>query len=83
MTIDYGTLRQPKPSNEGGTELFDIEDTELAVALREVDLPSEELMVRVVASQDNEFICTTCLLVHDRRNLAEQGGNVRICSDCA
>ena len=48
------------------------------------DLSGEELTVKVLPKQDDEFTCASCFLVHHRSRLAEQSSNGRlICRDCA
>ncbi|GAA2812896.1 DUF4193 domain-containing protein [Kitasatospora aburaviensis] len=48
------------------------------------DLSGEELTVRVVPLQQDEFTCMTCFLVHHRAQLAGQDKNGQpICVDCA
>lgn len=46
-------------------------------------LSGEELTVKVVPKQADEFTCARCFLVHHRSRLAEQHGNELICRDCA
>jgi hypothetical protein len=53
------------------------------VDVDEGDLSGEELSVRVVPKQDDEFTCTSCFLVYHRNRLAEQNGTELICVDCA
>jgi hypothetical protein len=47
------------------------------------DLSSEELTVRVVPKQDDEFTCSRCFLVHHRSRLATERNGRPICRDCA
>jgi len=46
-------------------------------------LSGEELTVKVLPKQADEFTCARCFLVHHRSRLAEQQGNELICRDCA
>lgn len=46
------------------------------------DLSAEELAVRVVPEQQDEFTCSTCFLVHHRSQLARVTGGQQVCSDC-
>jgi hypothetical protein len=46
-------------------------------------LSGEELTVKVLPKQADEFTCARCFLVHHRSRLAEQQGNLLICRDCA
>ena len=45
------------------------------------DLSDEELVVRVIPKQADEFTCSSCFLVHHRSRLADAGA--MICTDCA
>ncbi|MCS4484434.1 DUF4193 domain-containing protein [Gleimia sp. 6138-11-ORH1] len=54
------------------------EDYELPGA----DLSSEDLTVRVVPKQEDEFTCSECFLVHHRSQLAEERDGELICAEC-
>lgn len=67
---------------------IDIDETELneALELPGADLSGlsgEELTVRVIPKQDDEFTCSRCFLVHHRSRLARQNKGQFICRDCA
>lgn len=47
------------------------------------DLSGEDLTVKVVPKQNDEFTCSVCFLVHHRSRLAEEEGGQPICRDCA
>ncbi len=47
------------------------------------DLSNEELSVRVLPKQNDEFTCMECFLVRHRSQLAEDNDGVLVCSDCA
>lgn len=47
------------------------------------DLSGEELAVRVIPRQADEFTCTSCFLVHHRSQLVTQKNGQQICSECA
>ncbi len=47
------------------------------------DLSGEELSVRVLPPQQDEFTCMQCFLVHHRSQLAAWNKNQPICSECA
>lgn len=47
------------------------------------DLSNEELSVRVLPKQNDEFTCQECFLVRHRSQLAEDNDGVLICTDCA
>lgn len=63
----------------------DVDETEHAEGfeLPGADLSGEELSVRVLPRQADEFTCTSCFLVHHHSQLAEENGNEMICKDCA
>ncbi|HEY3607892.1 MAG TPA: DUF4193 domain-containing protein [Pseudonocardiaceae bacterium] len=46
-------------------------------------LSGEELTVKVLPKQADEFTCSKCFLVHHRSRLAEQHNGQFICRDCA
>jgi len=47
------------------------------------DLSNEELSVRVLPRQADEFTCSRCFLVHHRSQLATDAGGQPICKECA
>ncbi|WP_026917774.1 DUF4193 domain-containing protein [Gordonia shandongensis] len=71
--------------NEAKSADVDVDegDTAESFELPGADLSGEELSVRVVPKQDDEFTCSSCFLVYHRNRLAEQRGNQMICVDCA
>lgn len=67
---------------------IDVDETELAESLElpGADLSSlsgEELTVRVLPKQEDEFTCSVCFLVHHRSRLARERNGQYICRDCA
>lgn len=46
-------------------------------------LSGEELTVKVLPKQADEFTCSKCFLVHHRSRLAEEHDGQYICRDCA
>jgi HSP20 family molecular chaperone IbpA len=67
---------------EAAADLGDDADPfEVELDLPGADLSAEELTVRVLPRQADEFTCTSCYLVHHRSQLADQRS--MICSDCA
>jgi hypothetical protein len=46
-------------------------------------LSGEELTVKVLPKQADEFTCSKCFLVHHRSRLAEEMNGQFICRDCA
>ena len=47
------------------------------------DLSSEELTVRVIPKQADEFTCSRCFLVHHRSRLAAQPDGQDVCRECS
>jgi hypothetical protein len=47
------------------------------------DLSNEELSVRVLPRQADEFTCTRCFLVHHRSQLASESAGQPVCKECA
>jgi hypothetical protein len=65
--------------------IVDVDESELAESLElpGADLSNEELAVRVLPRQADEFTCGRCFLVHHRSQLAKEEGGQLICRDCA
>lgn len=63
----------------------DVDETELAESLElpGADLSGEELAVRVVPRQADEFTCSRCFLLHHRSQLAKGEGATAVCRECA
>lgn len=63
----------------------DVDEAEVAETfeLPGADLSNEELSVRVLPRQADEFTCSSCFLVHHRSQLAGEKGGQLICRDCA
>ena len=63
----------------------DEDETEAAEGfeLPGADLSNEELSVRVLPRQADEFTCTSCFLVHHRSQLASEKDGQMVCRDCA
>jgi hypothetical protein len=47
------------------------------------DLSNEELSVRVLPRQADEFTCSSCFLVHHRSQLATEKDGRPVCRECA
>jgi hypothetical protein len=58
-------------------------DEDEAEAAEGFELPGEELSVRVLPPQQDEFTCMSCFLVHHRSQLATFRKDQPICSECA
>ncbi|HRD12518.1 MAG TPA: DUF4193 domain-containing protein [Mycobacterium sp.] len=98
MTVDYDAPRrtQVEPEdesledlagrrNDAATAVLDVDDSDVAESyeLPGADLSDEELVVRVIPKQADEFTCSSCFLVHHRSRLADASGGAMICTDCA
>ena len=64
--------------------VVDVDETDLneSLELPGADLSGEELSVRVLPRQADEFTCSRCFLVHHRSQLARADNGVLVCSEC-
>jgi hypothetical protein len=64
---------------------IDIDETDLAESLElpGADLSNEELSLRVIPRQADEFTCSRCFLVHHRSQLAVEKAGQQVCRECA
>ncbi len=96
MATDYDSPRQTESDEDqeqslealkarradAAADLGDeVDPFETELDLPGADLSGEELTVRVLPRQADEFTCTKCFLVHHRSQLADE--KHRICNDCA
>src|SRR5262245_61960001 len=70
--------------NEAQSAVVDVDESESAESfeLPGADLSGEELSVRVIPKQADEFTCSSCFLVHHRSRLASETNGVMICTAC-
>lgn len=68
--------------NSGKVDEDEVEAAE-AFELPGADLSHEELTVRVLPRQSNEFTCASCFLVKHRSQIAEERNGLLYCVDCA
>jgi Domain of unknown function (DUF4193) len=63
----------------------DVDETEIAEGfeLPGADLADEELTVKVLPMQQDEFRCSKCFLVHHRSQLAFERNGQPVCKECA
>jgi len=63
----------------------DVDETEQneSFELPGADLSGEELSVRVLPRQADEFTCSQCFLVHHRSQLASEKNGMMVCRECA
>src|SRR6195952_2952342 len=71
--------------NEAQSAVVDIDEADTAenFELPGADLSGEELTVKVIPKQADEFTCASCFLVHHRSRLATEKNGELICTDCA
>ncbi|MGV0870970.1 DUF4193 domain-containing protein [Mycolicibacterium sp. XJ879] len=65
--------------------VLDVDDGDAvdSLDLPGADLSGEELTVRVVPKQADEFTCSSCFLVQHRSRIARETGGQTLCADCA
>ncbi len=70
---------------EAQSPAVDVEETDTVEGfeLPGADLSGEELLVRVVPQQADEFTCSVCFLVYHRHRYAGDRAGLPICRDCA
>jgi hypothetical protein len=76
-------LKARRNENQSGVVDIDIDAPDENFELPGADLSGEELQVRVVPKQADEFTCSHCFLVHHRSRLAEEHNGEYTCRDCA
>jgi Domain of unknown function (DUF4193) len=71
--------RTDKPS-----AVVDVDETDLADSyeLPGADLSGEELLVRVLPAQADEFTCASCFLVRHRSQIAREKDGLKYCTEC-
>ena len=97
MATDYDAPRKTDDEPEDSIEELksrrvdkrassvDVDETEQAEGfeLPGAYLSGEELSVRVLPRQADEFTCSRCFLVHHRSQLAGERGGMMVCRECA
>jgi formylmethanofuran dehydrogenase subunit E len=65
--------------------VVDVDETDAAEGfeLPGADLADEELTVKVIPMQQDEFRCSKCFLVHHRSQLAFEKNGEPVCKECA
>lgn len=76
-------LKSRRADTQSGS--VDIDEVEVAEGfeLPGADLADEELTVKVLPMQTDEFRCSRCFLVHHRSQLAYERDGDLICKECA
>lgn len=69
---------------EKPTAVVDEDESDLAESydLPGADLSGEELLVRVLPAQADEFTCSSCFLVRHRSQIAREKNGLLFCKDC-
>lgn len=75
-------LDSPLGVNKSATADVDEVDEVEGFELPGADLSGEQLLVRVVPQQADEFTCTRCFLVQHRHLRASAPGTPPLCRDC-
>jgi hypothetical protein len=99
MATDYDAPRRTDDSEIGEDSLeelkarrtdaqsgsVDVDEVDVAEGfeLPGADLSGEELTVKVLPMQNDEFRCSQCFLVHHRSQLATERNGVYVCTECA
>ena len=76
-------LKARRADKTSGSVDEDETDAAEGFELPGADLSGEELSVRVLPRQADEFTCSKCFLVHHRSQLATDKGGVLVCRECA
>src|SRR5256884_3326404 len=79
-------LKARRNETQAGVVDVDTDAPDENVELPGADLSSlsgEELTVKVLPKQEDEFTCSKCFLVHHRSRLADEHNGQLICRDCA
>jgi hypothetical protein len=71
--------------NDVAIAVLDVDDGDESDAfeLPGADLSGEELTVRVIPKQPDEFTCSSCFLVQHRSRIASGSGAGAVCIDCS
>jgi len=76
-------LKARRADRQGGVFEGDEADLAESFELPGADLSNEELSLRVLPRQADEFTCSRCFLVHHRSQLAAGAGAKMVCRECA
>jgi hypothetical protein len=76
-------LKSRRVDAQSGSVDVDESDVADSFELPGAELADEELTVRVLPMQADEFRCSRCFLVHHRSQLAYERHGELICTECA
>ena len=83
-TVEESLDVLPARRRNDAAAVVDVDDDGVdPLELPDADLSGDELSVRVLAKQADEFTCSSCFLVHHRHRLARQENGQLICAGCA
>ena len=77
------SLQARRMDQSSSTVDIDPDEAAEGLELPGADLSGEELAIRVIPRQADEFTCSRCFLVHHRSQLAEERGGQLVCRECA
>jgi hypothetical protein len=82
---DYSLEVLKAHHSETGPDVGEIDELESVEPFEPpgADLSGEELAVRVIPKQPDEFTCSSCFLVQHRSRLASERDGMMLCTDCA
>jgi len=71
-------------SGDAATAVIDVDEGDAldSFELPDADLTGEELTVRVVPKQADEFVCSSCFLVQHSSRLALRKDGQELCTEC-
>jgi hypothetical protein len=76
-------LKSRRVDSQSGSVDVDEVDTADSFELPGADLADEELTVRVLPMQADEFRCSRCFLVHHRSQFAYERNGEPVCRECS
>jgi hypothetical protein len=76
-------LQARRMDQSSNTVDIDPDEAAEGLELPGADLSGEELAIRVIPRQADEFTCSRCFLVHHRSQLAEERSGQLVCRECA
>jgi hypothetical protein len=82
--VGEDSIEELKARRDQQAGAVDVDEAELAESLElpGADLSGEELTVRVVPKQADEFVCSSCFLVQHSSRLALRKDGQQICTEC-
>jgi hypothetical protein len=71
-------------SKDATTAVIDVDEDDAVDSfdLPDADLSGEELTVRIIPKQADEFVCSSCFLVQHSSRLALRKDGQQICTEC-